>query len=188
MLESPLNCFFCPYILMEKRENGRQADRKKMLDVPTISWDQLKKTGAELVRDDHWLKHYLDYLWGRHFGDIGRVNQIDLAFGYPWKIRLGLIMQIEEGKRFTSAIRLNSLMRLEVVPEIIITITLAHELIHYAHGFGSPLSRRYPHPHRGDVVNKELRARRLGEYLGSYHQWLDEAWFPIHERYSGIFC
>src|SRR5262252_4525173 len=37
------------------------------------------------------LNIYLDCIWQRHFSDIPRVNEVEIAYGHPWKQRLGLI-------------------------------------------------------------------------------------------------
>ena len=54
---------------------------------------------------------------------------------------------------------------------------IAHELTHYAHGFGSHHPRRYRHPHRGNVVQRELNKRGLGAELRFYTEWTNEVWF-----------
>ncbi len=97
-----------------------------------------------------------------------------------WKTRLGVI-KLSECQRHT-LIGINSLLRLPAVPPLIVEVTIAHELVHYAHGFGSPLPRKYRYPHRGGVVERELRRRGLGEKLAEYSRWLEEHWFPLYDH------
>src|SRR5947209_785483 len=111
---------------------------------------------APFSRDHRWLENVLEVVWAAHFADTPRVNDVNISFGPAWKNRLGLItLSLDQ---VMSYIQVNGLLRLRSVPECITRITIAHELVHYAHGFGSPLARRYKHPHRGGVVIRELLA------------------------------
>jgi hypothetical protein len=80
----------------------------------------------------------------------------------------------------TSFIHINSLLRLREVPDVITFITVAHEMVHYAHGFGSPLPRRYKHPHRGGVVKRELLRRGLAAEYARYDEWVYARWYDFH--------
>src|SRR3990172_5532608 len=88
-------------------------------------------------RDDEWLRRDLDYLWDTHFGDVRRANHLEIEFARDWKSRLGLITLSSSGR--TTYIGINSLLRCAQVPWYVPTVTIAHELAHYSHGFGSPL-------------------------------------------------
>src|SRR5258708_7087572 len=112
---------------------------------------------------------YLDEVWQHYFTDMPRVNQVEIAYGQPWKRRLGLIRLSLDNT--TTFIGLNALLQLPAVPEYILIITIAHELAHYAHGFGSPLPRLYEHPHANNVVKHELERRGLGETLALCDEW-----------------
>ena len=81
----------------------------------------------------------------------------------------------------TSFIGVNALLQLPRIPEYILIITIAHELTHYAHGFGSPLPRLYEHPHANNVVKNELESRGLGETLGMCDEWIDKEWFSFYD-------
>ncbi len=35
---------------------------------------------------------YLDRIWQRHFSDILRANEVEIAYCQPWKRRLGLFV------------------------------------------------------------------------------------------------
>src|SRR5215210_6558264 len=108
---------------------------------------------APAERDDDWLVEHLKSVWLTYFADVPIVNRVEIAWLRPWKTRLGLITLREPSG--TTFIGLNSLLQLPAVPDVITTVTIAHELVHYCHGFGSPLPRLYRHPHRGGIVDRE---------------------------------
>lgn len=137
----------------------------------------LRNVGPDLralKRDNIWLGEHLAFVWDRYFPDTPCANPVDIAFAKNWKARLGLITYCSD--KNTSNIRLNSLLRHPEVPECITTVTIAHEMVHYSHGFGSSLPRCYDHPHRGNVVEKELLARGLGQEYEEYLDWIDGHW------------
>jgi hypothetical protein len=125
------------------------------------------------------LQAYLASIWERYFPDVPRVNEVQIAWCQPWKNRLGLIRLSLDEK--TSFIGINTLLQHELVPEYVLLTTVAHELVHYAHGFGSPLPRPYAHPHAGNVVNRELEKRGLGTYVRQCHLWIDREWFAFYD-------
>ena len=144
----------------------RQSDRSPTLTAPAP------------IRD---LDLYLDSIWQEHFPDIPRINEVHIAYDYPWKRRLGLIRLSYDNE--TSFIGINTLLQHLSVPEHVLITTVAHELAHYAHGFGSPLPRLYQHPHANNVVNRELEQRGLGELVRLCDQWIDEQWFDFYQIY-----
>jgi len=128
---------------------------------------------------------YLAAVWRQYFSDIPCMNDVQIAYRQPWKSRLGMIrMTIDNAISF---IGVNALLLHQQVPEYLLITTIAHELTHYAHGFGSPLPRLYPHPHANNVVTIELERRGLGEYVRQSDAWIDKHWFPFYatERKSG---
>ncbi len=138
-----------------------------------------------LIPDAPDLTTYLDYIWRQYFSDIPCVNEVQIAYGHPWKSRLGLIrLSLDDT---TSFIGINALLQHRQVPEYVLITTIAHELTHYAHGFGSPLPRLYKHPHANNIVNRELKRRGLGEYTHWCDEWIDKQWFPFYDmqRKSG---
>jgi hypothetical protein len=62
------------------------------------------------------------------------------------------------------------------VPESVLISTISHEICHYAHGFHSPLPKKYKYPHKGGVVNKELSVRGLDTVIKESDIWLKENW------------
>jgi hypothetical protein len=128
---------------------------------------------------------YLHQIWQEYFFDVPRVNEVQIAYCYPWKNRLGMIRLSLDNA--TSFIGINALLQHQRVPECVLITTVAHELTHYAHGFGSPLPRPYKHPHANNVVNRELERRGLGEFIHQSDAWIDRQWFSFYdnERRSG---
>jgi hypothetical protein len=123
---------------------------------------------------------YLETIWQTYFADVPRANQVSIAYCQPWKRRLGLIRLSLDNE--TSFIGLNALLQLPQVPEYILITTIAHELTHYAHGFGSPLPRVHEHPHANNVVKRELERRGLGETMRLCDQWIDNQWFSFYDK------
>lgn len=123
---------------------------------------------------------YLDEIWQGHFADVPRANCLEIAYCQPWKRRLGLIRLSLDNT--TSFIGLNALLQLPQVPEYVLITTIAHELTHYAHGFGSPLPRLYKHPHANNVVKHEMERRDLGETLRLCNEWIDSQWFSFYDK------
>jgi hypothetical protein len=129
------------------------------------------------VRD---VKIYLETIWQRYFSDVQCKNEVQIAYCSPWKTRLGMIrMTVDETLSF---IGVNALLQHSTVPEYLLVTTIAHELVHYAHGFGSPLPRLYTHPHANNVVNRELAKRGLEEYVQLSDEWIDNYWFAFYQK------
>ncbi len=138
---------------------------------------------SSYVRD---LNIYLDLIWQRYFADVPRANDVQIAYCRPWKSRLGLIrMSLDNAISF---IGINMLLKHKDVPEDVLVATIAHELVHYAHGFGSPLPRLYEHPHANNVVDKELERRNLGEQLRICNEWIDEQWYSFYQAQREAGC
>ena len=123
---------------------------------------------------------YLESIWRTYFADVPRVNEVEIAYCRPWKRRLGLIRLSLDNS--TSFIGVNALLQIVQVPEYVLITTIAHELTHYAHGFGSPLPRLYEHPHANNVVKCELERRDLGTTLELCNSWIDNEWFAFYDR------
>lgn len=139
---------------------------------------------APILPDSHVntrkLTTYLEEIWQRYFADVPRVNQLAITYGKPWKRRLGLICLSLDNA--TSFIKVNALLQIQRVPEYILITTIAHELTHYAHGFGSPLPRQYKYPHAHNVVQNELERRGLGEAMRLCNTWIDSEWFSFYDK------
>ncbi|MBI3976893.1 MAG: hypothetical protein HY331_01790 [Chloroflexi bacterium] len=131
-------------------------------------------------RTNTWLAHHLMAIWNEYFPDVPCVNQVEIEFARSWRRRLGVIRLSESGR--WTYIGINHLLQHQAVPETICDVTIAHELVHYAHGFGSPLPRPYRHPHHGNVVTRELVKRGLGAELQAYQYWTTHHWYPFYEE------
>jgi hypothetical protein len=137
------------------------------------------------INDD--LQRMLNELLERNFADMPLMNRIEIAFGRRAKRRFGSI-KLGRNKK-VSFITINGLFKQEIIPEEIIRATIAHELCHYAHGFSSPLPRKYKHPHQGGVIERELRKRDLQMLYDFEKKWTKSHWtevlkkeFPMQKR------
>lgn len=130
------------------------------------------------MRDNHYLKTLLTTIWDKYFPDVPIANQISIKFGNKSYRQLGAIKS-KRGDTSSSTIVVTSYFKDTTIPEHVILTTVAHEVVHYAHGFNSPLPRLYKDPHRGNIVDKELIKRGLGEELRESKEWLDKNWKNI---------
>ncbi len=131
-------------------------------------------------RNHTWLNDQLDAIWQNHFADVAHLNQVVISWGRSNRTRLGTITAKHgpSDNPTVSEIRLNSLLRDETVPLAVVWQTIAHELAHYTHGFCSPHPRKYRHPHRGNVIERELVKRNLGQVYNEAQAWLKDHWHP----------
>lgn len=139
--------------------------------------------GLTLLRTNAWLEDLLERLWTTYFCDVERANDVTIEFARHWKTRLGLIRMAESQAH--TYIGINGLLRHPDVPDFVVMLTTAHELCHYAHGFGSPLPQRYPHPHAGNVVGRELELRGLGHLVERSDTWVADHWHEFYARHVG---
>ena len=130
------------------------------------------------MRDEKWLNERLENIWNLLFYDVQKGNQVSAKFKGKWKNKFGHIKLL---RNKNSEIAVNSLFKDEVIPEYIVDITLAHELVHYSHGFNSPLKRLYRHPHKGGIVNKELKKRGFGHMIKVEKDFVKNKWFDIYK-------
>ncbi|MDE3073931.1 MAG: hypothetical protein KGJ86_00755 [Chloroflexota bacterium] len=131
-------------------------------------------------RDNHWLRRQLDHIWSTWFADVDRVNPVSIRFVRPWRTRLAVIYLTNNDSE--SFIGVNGLLSDQQVPYSICLVAIAHELVHYCHGFGSRHPQRYKHPHRGNVVARELARRGLARQLDFYEQWTTNRWFDLQDQ------
>ena len=128
------------------------------------------------MRDDEFLKNRLEAIWQTLFPEIEKKNSILVKFKGKWRNKFGHIKKLKNGD---SEIVVNGHLKNEKIPEYIIDVTLAHELVHYMHGFNSPLPRMYKHPHKGGIVNRELKKRGFGNILNLEKKWIRNEWQKI---------
>lgn len=150
-----------------------------------------------MERNDAYLEEKMYEIWENHFSDVPRKNLVLIKFGKYSRRQLGAIkwanertkikgrlrkkkdeMDIADDKRI-SVIMITRYFQYPIIPEHVIEATIAHELVHYTHGFHSPLPKIANHPHRGRVVEKELIKRGMGEIYKESQKWIKENWREI---------
>jgi len=133
------------------------------------------------MRNNHWLKEFLNQLLKQYFPEIPFNPRLIVKFGRKAKTRLGSIRQNPQDKKET-IITVNGLLQVKNIPLLVIKATLIHELSHYAHGFNSPLQQKYRFPHAGGIVRAEFRQRGLEQLYVDQKRWLKANWPKIVER------
>ncbi len=128
------------------------------------------------MRSDEWLNSKLDEVWQVLMPDVVRLNKVNVVFRGSWTTKFGHIKKLKDG---SSQIAVNGLFRNEVVPEYVILTTIAHELIHYMHGFHSPHPKQFRYPHQGGIVDKELKARGFSVLLKLEKDWVKNNWVQV---------
>ena len=130
----------------------------------------------EFAVDDSILTRRTAQLIRENFSHETVSNLLVVRFGKKWRTKLGHIKPMRKDAEFGSLIEINPLLVRPGVPEFVLDATLLHELIHYFDGFGSNKQRKYRHPHKGGVVDREMALRGFGEILKKQKKWLDENW------------
>jgi len=131
------------------------------------------------MRDDKWLFQQLDEVWETFFPDMSQDNDVRIVWGRRARQRLGSISRDKinnENKHPGTLITINSLFKDEMIPGFVVQATIAHELAHYAHGFHSPIERKFDKPHEGGVVHHELEERGARKLEVMSKKWLKENW------------
>ncbi|MFA6296038.1 MAG: hypothetical protein WC663_01675 [Patescibacteria group bacterium] len=126
------------------------------------------------MRDNNWLKQRLLFFLQNHFSDVPIKNEIVILFGRKAKARLGSIKL--NPKNNQTVITLTSYFKDEKIPQFVVDGTIIHELVHYAHGFNSPLAQSFRHPHKGGIIRSEMAKRGLEEYFVKSKIWLKQNW------------
>ncbi len=128
------------------------------------------------MRDDTWLEQRLEQIWQLLFPDVEKLNNILIKFKGKWKNKFGHIKKVKG----SSEIAINALFKHDIVPEYIIDLTIAHELIHYWHGFNSPHQKRYKHPHAGGIVTRELKKRGFAHMMRLERSFVKNQWRQLY--------
>ena len=124
------------------------------------------------MREDSWLEKRLNKIWDKYFSDVERTNPVVVRFGREARYRFGSIRLNLKDK--VSYITINGQFRHPKFPTQVIDHTLAHELVHYTQGFSSDNPRLHRYPHRGGVIDKELRGRGLNHLVLFYKNWVSQ--------------
>lgn len=125
------------------------------------------------MRDDLFLADRLNQIWKMLFPEVERKNNILIKFKGKWRNKFGHIKML---KNKDTEIAINSHFKKMEIPEYIIDLTIAHELVHYMHGFNSPLEKRFKHPHKGNIVNRELVERGFGAMMKKEKEFVKTEW------------
>jgi hypothetical protein len=149
------------------------------------------------MRNEKFLENLLYELWENHFCDVPRRNLVLIKYGKYSRRQLGSIKLATEGTRIKGLLRrrkedyeiqddksitvitVTRYFQDESIPEFVVRATIAHELCHYAHGFSSPLQKRFKNPHQGNIIDKELANRGLLEEQKRADAWLKDNWIDI---------
>lgn len=123
-----------------------------------------------MVRDNNWLLSRLDYIWSKYFEDVVQTNPVNIRFGRYSKFRLGSIKLDRLSGR--SYITISGMFKTSGIPVAVVDHTIAHELVHYTHGFSSKRVRLHKYPHEGGIVRKEMIARGMGHLIKAYKEWI----------------
>lgn len=123
-------------------------------------------------RDNRWLLSRLDYIWSKYFPDVKQINRVFVRFGRNSDTRFGSIKLRYEDN--STHIIITAKFRNKEFPLEIVDHTIAHELVHYCSGFSSPYPRLHKYPHRGGVIEKELKRRGLSYLVSFYKDWVEK--------------
>lgn len=129
----------------------------------------------ESLRDHAWLGDRLNRLWTKHFNELPRESTLVIRFGTKARQRLGSIKR----RHNQTIITVTEYYRWPFVPDFVVDETIAHELVHYSHGFESPLPRLYRYPHEGNIVHRELAKRGLSLTRRDARRWLKTNWSDV---------
>ncbi len=129
-----------------------------------------------MIRNNKWLLRRFLMVKSRFFTDLPQKNPIIVKFGRPSKTTLGSIRLRKSSGIWYSMITINRLFTNNKVPQSVIDVTIAHELVHYCHGFSSQARRHYKYPHQGGVVDRELEGRGLAVKLTYQKRWIKNNW------------
>lgn len=123
------------------------------------------------MRDNSWLEARLYKIWQSYFADVKGTNPLIVRFGRSALYRFGSIKLDLRSK--ISYITINGNFRNPKLPVQVIDHTLAHELVHFTQGFSSKNPRLHRYPHRGGIIDKELKERGLNHLVLYYKNWLN---------------
>ena len=142
------------------------------------------------MRNHEWLENRLEYLQRRYFADADISNPLFIKFGRRAQTRLGSIKKkysksifARLSGHFETEITINGHFKDMSIPEYVIDAVIGHELCHYVHGFSSPLPQLARHPHKGGIVNHEMRERGMGELEKKQKRWIKQHWVEYLKKH-----
>lgn len=119
----------------------------------------------------------MDVIWQKLMPEVERKNNVVILFKGKWKNKFAHIKLLGDG---STEIAINSLFRFPDVPDFILDTTIAHELVHYMHGFQSPHLQQFKYPHMGGIVEKEMKKRGFGFLLSLEKDWVKDHWRKLY--------
>lgn len=126
---------------------------------------------SEGMRDIFFLQKRLDFLLSKYFPDaLAKKEDIYVKWGRVAVYRFGSIKYLFKKKAVE--ITVNGRFRDKKYPIQIIDHTLAHELVHFVQGFPQPGPALHRYPHRGGVIDNELKERKLSHLVNFYKKWV----------------
>lgn len=128
------------------------------------------KTKSPIERTNQWLIFRLDYIWTKYFSDVSQTSKVFIKFGRFARFRLGSIKFDKKSQDTT--ITITAMFKQTSVPKEVIDHTIAHELVHFAHGFSSVHPRLHRYPHAGGVVRREMSQRGMEYLYDAYKKWI----------------
>jgi len=131
------------------------------------------------MRNDEWLALRLSQIWDLLFPELERRNNVSIRFKGKWQSKLGHITRL---RNKDTEIAINSILKDEEIPDYVLDLTIAHELVHYLHGFHSPHDKKHKHPHKGNVVDKELVRRGFSHLISKEKKWMKINWEKIIKK------
>ncbi len=120
-------------------------------------------------------------VWQTYFSDVPQPNIVMVNYDYHWKNRLGRIRMTKDEHR--SEIALNGILQTASITDELRIGVISHEIVHYAHGFGSPLSSSHQHAHAHGIVSVELAERGLAHVERNLLSWIDQEWDRTYQHY-----
>ena len=136
------------------------------------------------MESDPKLEDKLVLIREEYFPDLPFKNKVVIRWGKKWRSTLGQISQIDsKDVSKGTLIEINAIFRDEEVPNYLIDSTIAHELIHYLHGFFSPLEKKFEHPHANGVMLNEMKRRGFHLDTKLSRKWLKQNWDRLYKKH-----
>jgi len=129
------------------------------------------------MRDDIWLQNRFDQIWTLFFQEVEKKN-VFIHWKGRWKNKFGHIKKTKKG----TEIAINTLFKDLRVPEDMIKLTIAHEIVHYSHGFHSHLPKLFKHPHQGGIVEKVLIEKGFKYAIKKEKEWFKKEWQDLYKE------
>jgi hypothetical protein len=146
-----------------------------------MEWEQIaSRSSRNTRRDNEWLQRRVESLQETYYADMRVGYPIVARFGTRARYRYGCIYSRDQ----TCHILLNRLFAHPDVPDYVLDATLVHELAHYAHGWGSGQPKLYTHPHRGGVVEAEMKKRGCYALEEQAGVWRKSCWQSFYVEQS----